>query len=754
MESPQNFAKSLAHTEKKVRDKAFRALTRWLTAKPNISDLELLKLWKGLFYCFWMSDKPLVQQHLADQIASLVHELALVSSSASTNTTSTPSPALPYPLRYIKTFWKTMVREWYGIDRLRLDKFYMLLRKMHRATFQYLNVTAAWDETVVKHFVGILQAGVLKPNDMKNPNGLTYHVVDVFLEELGNALTSSEYSDEATTTIDPEILTTLISPFITFLAVSTNPTGRSRIREHIIGPILQNMSIDDENSDDMIVDAESEADQTKDAEGKDEMQTEENAENVEEDGDNEEMVEDEEDQEDEDPLAQSQSATAFAASHFSARHVAESIFRTAARPSLTLPISSDAAKSESTLPVPARNRSEMYVIVKEFAETGKWDLSTFKLNDGEAAVEFKEETNAENEESGADADQLESSTQEGKSSKKRKATALSSSTVPAITTAAEVPTSETSAEAPLKKKQKKKQSVPTATSTSTSASTTEESAEHQEKNQPEDNPVAKENVVVHNTTSTTDPSTTALQATKKAKKNKKNKASPSAADASSNVSVAKDAKDTETKQRVAEKTETTAVVADKIASSGEETKDAGTGSGNGNATKKSVRWGLKQNTVKTYHVTMPPSASSSATSSPSTTPSSAPTSTSPAPTGTTPPAKPALKVTQSQAHQQQQSQPRLTHADTVRNTKINGRAAWIVGAENEGAGGAKGKKKKAKKGKKGKANANATNGTHEANAVKSTGAENTKAGTSAAAIEMEGKLSLWPARRPVAADFM
>ena len=34
--------------------------------------MELLKLWRGLFYCMWMSDKPLVQEELARKLASLV----------------------------------------------------------------------------------------------------------------------------------------------------------------------------------------------------------------------------------------------------------------------------------------------------------------------------------------------------------------------------------------------------------------------------------------------------------------------------------------------------------------------------------------------------------------------------------------------------------------------------------------------------------------------------------------------------------
>ncbi len=50
-----------------------------------------------------MSDKPLVQQALATELAELVLTI-----------TSTPAS-----LSFLSGFWETTVREWNGIDRLR-----------------------------------------------------------------------------------------------------------------------------------------------------------------------------------------------------------------------------------------------------------------------------------------------------------------------------------------------------------------------------------------------------------------------------------------------------------------------------------------------------------------------------------------------------------------------------------------------------------------------------------------------------------
>ena len=44
-----------------------------IESKHTFDNSEMLRLWKGLHYCFWMSDKPLVQEELAGKIATLIH---------------------------------------------------------------------------------------------------------------------------------------------------------------------------------------------------------------------------------------------------------------------------------------------------------------------------------------------------------------------------------------------------------------------------------------------------------------------------------------------------------------------------------------------------------------------------------------------------------------------------------------------------------------------------------------------------------
>ncbi|KAJ3293553.1 hypothetical protein HK104_004368 [Borealophlyctis nickersoniae] len=210
---PSSFGKRLAHTEKAIRDAAVRTLTKWLVSNETITDLELRKLWKGLFYCFWMSDKPIIQQHLAEKLAGLTLQLKN-----------------DVPMRYLAMFWETIVREWYGIDRLRLDKFYMLLRKFHATAFRYLEMKD-WEEGLVREWMKMITTvGPLRMNDIKVPASLVYHTIEVYLEELENG---------AEKKVPPATTTLLLEPFFAFLRRDSNSVANERVTENILYKILE-----------------------------------------------------------------------------------------------------------------------------------------------------------------------------------------------------------------------------------------------------------------------------------------------------------------------------------------------------------------------------------------------------------------------------------------------------------------------------------------------------------------------------------
>jgi len=154
--------------DRQVRDKAVASLRTFLSRSTPFSQLDFLKLWKGLFYCMWSCDKPAPQRRLALDLSALVSLL-------STRTNF---------IGYMRAFWTTIAREYTGIDSLRMDKFLFLIRSYVNAGFAYCAKSHWKDEDTTKQYLDLLREIPLNPRDAKVPTGLKYHVVDVYVDEL------------------------------------------------------------------------------------------------------------------------------------------------------------------------------------------------------------------------------------------------------------------------------------------------------------------------------------------------------------------------------------------------------------------------------------------------------------------------------------------------------------------------------------------------------------------------------------------
>jgi hypothetical protein len=54
-------ARALGSVDYRTREKGVQALTRFLQRKEAMPDRDMAKIWKGLFFAFWHSDKQPVQ---------------------------------------------------------------------------------------------------------------------------------------------------------------------------------------------------------------------------------------------------------------------------------------------------------------------------------------------------------------------------------------------------------------------------------------------------------------------------------------------------------------------------------------------------------------------------------------------------------------------------------------------------------------------------------------------------------------------
>lgn len=133
----------------------------------------------------WMSDKPRTQQRLVGDLADLIDVLP-------------DHNVLPF----LQAFWKTMAREWNGINVLRLafnredhhrevkntnrdrmDKYLLLVRAYIAASFKFL-ARHDWQPVMVNQYMDILSSIPLHITDSKIPDGMRYHLIDIYVDEM------------------------------------------------------------------------------------------------------------------------------------------------------------------------------------------------------------------------------------------------------------------------------------------------------------------------------------------------------------------------------------------------------------------------------------------------------------------------------------------------------------------------------------------------------------------------------------------
>jgi len=174
---------------------------------------ETRKLWKGLFYGMWSADRLEVQEQLAERLASVI--VSLESTSAA--------------LVYIESFWSIIVLEWSGIDRLRLNKFYLLIRRFVHYSLLWLG-SREWDEVLVVSYGEIVQKLPLCAEARVVPDGIKLFYCDIFVETLSSLdLVGRQFS--------PRTTLGLLEPFIKLYSCYPVQSVAKRINEKVLGKI-------------------------------------------------------------------------------------------------------------------------------------------------------------------------------------------------------------------------------------------------------------------------------------------------------------------------------------------------------------------------------------------------------------------------------------------------------------------------------------------------------------------------------------
>ena len=196
------------------------------------------------------------QQELALGIAALGRECFLVPAGAG-------SEGVRGFFDFVAAFWMVLCREWINIDSLRLDKYLWLARFVVREGLVVCAERAGGTgpdtdadtreenkDSILALHNSTLTSTVLHPTDQRIPNGLRYHVLDVYVDELSRARETrmarnstgdggggtKEKNEGGTPQIDTDeetrtFLQTLLLPISQLTAASPTKTVRNRAKE-------------------------------------------------------------------------------------------------------------------------------------------------------------------------------------------------------------------------------------------------------------------------------------------------------------------------------------------------------------------------------------------------------------------------------------------------------------------------------------------------------------------------------------------
>lgn len=149
--------------DRTLRTASLESLKRFLSSRPTLPVTDAMKLWKGLYFAMWMTDRPVPQQRLAGDLGRLADDA--------------PISAADLPA-WFAAFWDVVGQQWSSIDKHRLDKFLMLVRRVLAANLRHAMANKDVAEVLARWPLD-------KEGDLRAvPLGLRLHVLDILVDEL------------------------------------------------------------------------------------------------------------------------------------------------------------------------------------------------------------------------------------------------------------------------------------------------------------------------------------------------------------------------------------------------------------------------------------------------------------------------------------------------------------------------------------------------------------------------------------------
>ncbi|CCH63050.1 hypothetical protein TBLA_0J00500 [Henningerozyma blattae CBS 6284] len=187
------FVKQLGSNNRVVRENALENVKKYLKNRRlgKTKQIEFDKLWKGLYFAMWFSDRPRPQQRLADELGSL-YGLYMEGADGSEEKMTENDKSF---IKFCKSYWRVMCLEWYNIDHHRLDKYLLLMRRVLFNQLKYLKMRE-WNEELVQAYIDKVLKKLPLSGDRKVYTGIPMHIVDILLDEWVRLLTEEDDEDD------------------------------------------------------------------------------------------------------------------------------------------------------------------------------------------------------------------------------------------------------------------------------------------------------------------------------------------------------------------------------------------------------------------------------------------------------------------------------------------------------------------------------------------------------------------------------
>jgi hypothetical protein len=324
--SPEvKFGRLLGGTDQRKRHAAVNKLKAYLKARCDInnedggiSEMDLMKLWKGLWFTLYMADKVPVQDELSKRLAELlwcvagteeedeyagqaymdmcgdedgqeededgdedIEEIVNTLKGGSDDSDEEEEEeddeqedehvhdencghlnqedeelddsdikhcrGAHLASLFIRTFFRTVRREWGNMDKYRVDKFYTLIRLYMHEVFKYMALRH-WNLGIIRLFNDCIFEEILN----KTPNGLRYHLIDLALEEL------AKVNAEAPMPLTEATFLDTLEPYFAMAQTGAgDDTVQARVLERVLERFLNEYSVvsdkavqDEEEDDD------------------------------------------------------------------------------------------------------------------------------------------------------------------------------------------------------------------------------------------------------------------------------------------------------------------------------------------------------------------------------------------------------------------------------------------------------------------------------------------------------------------------